>query len=278
MRIRAIVLAGLAFPALVLHAQERAIPFWPDDLPAAIHSEIDGNEALETVRELSRFHRVHGSPGFAAAAEHMKKKLLAAGLADAAVERFPADGKTQVRALPQLLRLESRLGDARGGFSAAGPRRVVPGIARRARRLQPGRRRHGGARGRGRGDGSEELRRQGRHGQDRARRRRPAARSIAWPARSAARRVPLRLSEPDDRLVGRRPRPRAVGTPLSLPARATASPSCSRSGRPRSIGRASPPARRSGSGRGSRRRWSRRPTTSSWRRSRGPIRRRARSS
>ena len=75
--------------------ERRAIPFWPDEVPAAIHAEIDGNATLETVRELSRFHRVHGSPGFAAAAEHMKKKLLAVGLADAAIERFPADGKTK---------------------------------------------------------------------------------------------------------------------------------------------------------------------------------------
>jgi hypothetical protein len=75
-------------------AQERAIPFWPDEVPAAIHARVDGNAALETVRELSRFHRVHGSPGLAAAAELVRKKLLAAGLADAAIERFPADGKT----------------------------------------------------------------------------------------------------------------------------------------------------------------------------------------
>ena len=75
-------------------AQGRAIPFWPDEVPAAIHAQVDGNAALETVRELSRFHRVHGSPGLAAAAGLIRKKLLAAGLADAAIEHFPADGKT----------------------------------------------------------------------------------------------------------------------------------------------------------------------------------------
>jgi hypothetical protein len=80
---------------LPLGAQERAIPFWPDEVPAAIHAQVDGNAALETVRELARFHRVHGSPGLAAAAELVKKKLLAAGLADASVEHFPADGKTR---------------------------------------------------------------------------------------------------------------------------------------------------------------------------------------
>ena len=89
------MIAGLAGPHVLLGAPPRAIPFWPDEVPAAIRAEIDGNATLETVRELGRFHRVHGSPGFAAAAEHMKKKLLAAGLADAAVEHFPADGRTK---------------------------------------------------------------------------------------------------------------------------------------------------------------------------------------
>lgn len=80
-----------------LRAQEgdRKVPFWPDAVPAAIHTQVDGGAALTTVRELSRFHRVQGSPGFAAAAEHVRGKLLAAGLADAAIERLPADGKTR---------------------------------------------------------------------------------------------------------------------------------------------------------------------------------------
>jgi aminopeptidase YwaD len=83
----------LATPALL--AQDRAIPFWPDAVPSAIHAEVDGVAALETVRELGRFHRVQGSPGFAAAAELMKRKAVSAGLSDAAIERFPADGKTK---------------------------------------------------------------------------------------------------------------------------------------------------------------------------------------
>ena len=50
---------------------------------------------METVRALGRFHRVHGSPGYAAAAVWMQQQVKAAGLADAAVEHFPADGTTQ---------------------------------------------------------------------------------------------------------------------------------------------------------------------------------------
>jgi hypothetical protein len=76
-------------------AAERRVPFWPDSVPEAIRRSVDGRAALETVRELGRFHRVHGSPGFAAAAEHVRRKAADAGLADAVVERFPADGQTR---------------------------------------------------------------------------------------------------------------------------------------------------------------------------------------
>jgi hypothetical protein len=86
---------ALVLVASSASAAERAIPFWPDAVPAAIHSAIDGQGALETVRSLGRFHRVHGSPGFAAAAAFMRDKALAAGLQDAVVERFPADGETR---------------------------------------------------------------------------------------------------------------------------------------------------------------------------------------
>ena len=85
----------LLLAAATAAAQDRTIPFWPDEVPAAIHAEVDGVAALETVRELGRFHRVQGSPGFTAAAELMRKKAIAVGLSDAAIERFPADGKTK---------------------------------------------------------------------------------------------------------------------------------------------------------------------------------------
>ncbi len=90
-----ISIASLFLAAATVRGSERAIPFWPDEVPAAIHAEIDGNATLETVRELGRFHRVQGSPGYAAAAEHLRQKLVAAGLSNVAIERFPADGKTR---------------------------------------------------------------------------------------------------------------------------------------------------------------------------------------
>jgi hypothetical protein len=84
----------LSLLAVGVHAEERRVPFWPDSVPQAIQNEVDGVAALESVRELGRFHRVHGSPGFARAAEHVRGKAAAAGLT-ATIERFPADGKTK---------------------------------------------------------------------------------------------------------------------------------------------------------------------------------------
>ena len=86
-----IAVVGLASSAW---AAERRVPFWPDATVATIQAQIDGLATLETVRELGRFHRVHGSPGFAAAAEHIRRKAAGYGL-EAAIERFPADGSTR---------------------------------------------------------------------------------------------------------------------------------------------------------------------------------------
>jgi aminopeptidase YwaD len=86
---------ALVSRAPVARAEDRTVPFWPQAVTHAIHAEIDGGAALRTVRDLGRFHRVHGSPGFTAAAEMMRERLIAAGFADAAIERFPADGQTR---------------------------------------------------------------------------------------------------------------------------------------------------------------------------------------
>ena len=81
--------------AAAASASDRRIPFWPDEVPATLAAEIDGIAALDTVRALGRFHRVHGSPGFAAAAEYVRARAEAAGLSEARVERLPADGQTK---------------------------------------------------------------------------------------------------------------------------------------------------------------------------------------
>jgi aminopeptidase YwaD len=89
----AVALAAAA--VAVASAEDRAIAFWPNAVPAAIHAQIDGRATLELVREISRFHRVQGSPGFAAATEMLLGKLRRAGFAgsSAAIEKFPADGR-----------------------------------------------------------------------------------------------------------------------------------------------------------------------------------------
>ncbi|SHN37150.1 Peptidase family M28 [Duganella sacchari] len=88
-------LLALLFAAASAMAAERHIAFWPNAVPEAIHANVDGQAALETVRTLGRFHRVHGSPGYAAAAKWMQEQARSAGMRDAAIEHFPADGSTQ---------------------------------------------------------------------------------------------------------------------------------------------------------------------------------------
>jgi aminopeptidase YwaD len=104
-------LLALLFAASASGAAERHIPFWPDAVPAAIHAEVDGQAALETVRTLGRYHRVHGSPGYAAAAQWMQEQAQAAGMKDAVVEHFPSDGKTKYAHFRSYLGWDAR--DAR---------------------------------------------------------------------------------------------------------------------------------------------------------------------
>jgi aminopeptidase YwaD len=89
----ALLLSILAYTAT--YADERKIAFWPDTVPAAIHAAVDGQAALESVRTLGRFHRVHGSPGYAAAADWVRMQAQNAGLSEVQVEHFPADGSTR---------------------------------------------------------------------------------------------------------------------------------------------------------------------------------------
>jgi hypothetical protein len=95
--IRQALIAGLlVFASAGAFGVERGrIPFWPNAVPEAIQAHVDGVAALETVRELARFHRVQGSAAFAAAAGRLRQRLLSAGLADARIESFPADGTTR---------------------------------------------------------------------------------------------------------------------------------------------------------------------------------------
>ena len=258
--------------------EQRAIPFWPDEVPAAIHAEIDGNATLETVRELGRFHRVHGSPGYAAAAEHLRQKLLAAGLSTSRSSVFPPTARRATRTSSATTAGRRSPRPSKRSRRSAGLDRVLSRAAGGAGRLQPGRGRDGRAGRRRRRRLREGLRRKGRPRAGscsptatRPPSTKPAAKSAGPPG--SCRTFPTR------RPPGRATIGTSCAGDTSRPTRPpTASPSCSRSGRRRRTARAWRRARRSCCARASRRRWFRPPTTSSWRRSRGPIRPPARSS
>jgi peptidase M28-like protein len=69
-------------------------------LLAAVRSEASGDRALESVRTLSRFHRVQASPGYDAAADWLAARIESYGL-EAEIETVAGDGRT--RCLGQLM-------------------------------------------------------------------------------------------------------------------------------------------------------------------------------
>ena len=60
----------------------------------ALDEELSGVAAKDHVGRLTQLHRVPASPGFHDAIEYVQARARAAGLADAHVETFPADGTT----------------------------------------------------------------------------------------------------------------------------------------------------------------------------------------
>ena len=69
-------------------------------LLAAVRDEASGERARESVRALSRFHRVQASPGYDAACGWVADQVRACGL-EAETETVPGDGRT--RCLGQLM-------------------------------------------------------------------------------------------------------------------------------------------------------------------------------
>jgi hypothetical protein len=65
----------------------------PDSVVAALSQELSGETAKSNLEFVARQHRMRGSRGFRAAADHIVKQLHEYGLTDARVEQFPADGK-----------------------------------------------------------------------------------------------------------------------------------------------------------------------------------------
>jgi hypothetical protein len=68
---------------------------WLADTVAELHRELDVDEAMRVLAELTRFDRYQGSAGIVAAAELVAEEARRAGLADVEVLRLPADGRTR---------------------------------------------------------------------------------------------------------------------------------------------------------------------------------------
>ncbi|HEV3410316.1 MAG TPA: DUF4910 domain-containing protein [Chthoniobacterales bacterium] len=65
----------------------------PDRVVGALAAELSGEAAMRNLEVVSRHHRMRGSRGFRAAAEHIATELRSYGLSDVTIEEFPADGK-----------------------------------------------------------------------------------------------------------------------------------------------------------------------------------------
>ena len=65
----------------------------PERTIASLAGEISGETAKRNLEFIARHHRMRGSRGFRAAAEHIVEQLRLYGLRDARIEQFPADGK-----------------------------------------------------------------------------------------------------------------------------------------------------------------------------------------
>ena len=59
----------------------------------ALAAELSGESAKRHLEQLARHHRMRGSKGFRAAAEHIAAELRSAGIDDVKIEEFPADGR-----------------------------------------------------------------------------------------------------------------------------------------------------------------------------------------
>ncbi len=86
---RLLLLAFLGSPAL---AQDKP-PLLSEPVVEALAAELSGDRALETIIEISKNHRTRGSRPFRRAADYIVAKAREAGLEEARVEQFPADGR-----------------------------------------------------------------------------------------------------------------------------------------------------------------------------------------
>src|SRR5512141_1077427 len=85
-------LVALAVLSTTAAAQQRP-PLLSEPVVDALAKELSGERAHETIKAISRNHRVRGSWPFRVAADYIVARAREAGLDSARVEEFPADGK-----------------------------------------------------------------------------------------------------------------------------------------------------------------------------------------
>ena len=90
MRIRLVLAIGLLSTSASAQQQP---PLLSEPVIDALAKELSGERAHETIRAISKNHRVRGSRPFRAAADFIVARAREGGLEDAKVEEFPADGK-----------------------------------------------------------------------------------------------------------------------------------------------------------------------------------------
>jgi len=76
-----------------LIANQARMTLLPEPVVAALSQELSGETAKRNLEYIARHHRMRGSQGFRAAAEHILKQLRDYGITEARIEQFPADGK-----------------------------------------------------------------------------------------------------------------------------------------------------------------------------------------
>lgn len=86
------ILTAAAISPIPARAQD-APPLLAERSVAAIAGELSGTIAKQTVQQLSRFHRMRGSRGFAHAVEAVCSRAETYGLSQVEVIELPADGE-----------------------------------------------------------------------------------------------------------------------------------------------------------------------------------------
>jgi aminopeptidase YwaD len=89
---RALTCLSFALCAPTIAAAQQP-PLLAEPIVAALAQELSGENALRVVEALALQHRMRGSAGFRAAAEHIVTQLRSYGFEDAHIESFPADGR-----------------------------------------------------------------------------------------------------------------------------------------------------------------------------------------